>query len=376
MRLLISTVVAASLLAACKGDDASADAADTVFVGDAGTSLGDADTDTDTDADADADADSDADTDADSDADTDADSDADTDADSDADTDADTDTDTDTDTDVDTAVATLTDTGNPVTTPGGTGYVVVDSADTGLPVVDTSDTSDTSDTAQPADTAVPGDTSVPVDTASTGDTASTADTATPPGPTLTLGSTFLYDESTVTVTEPGGVGFLLLSTWDTPFLIEAVSRSGTDLTLRMAVSDGAGQQDLCTETVDLVTDFSADPVFSYGPADTTVSGQGMTVLVEDLTLMGTFSPTYDRILDTEVSGTVDTVPLVPLINPGGGPATVCNTLAVFGVSCSACPSGASAYCLDYASEDSDADLVGITLVERTSADIQADPNCP
>jgi len=360
MRTMTTTMVLC-LMWGCNGDKDSA-SSDTVPLDSIdGTLSGDGDADTDADTDADADADTD----------------ADTDADADADTDADTDTDTDTDTDVDTdtgAVGTSSgDTATTTATDTDTGFIVTSTADTGSGNGGDADTDTDTDSDTDADTDTDTDADTDTDT-DTDTTAGTADTGVGSG--LALGSTFLYDESTVDITQPAGVGFLLLAQWNTPFLMEAVDLVGTTLTLRLAVSDGNGNQELCAETIDLPTDFSNDPFFSYGPADTQVSGMGLAATVEDLTIDGAFSANYTRITGTAVSGSVDTVPLVPLVNPYGAPDEICTLLGVFGVSCGACPSGASLYCLDYASRFAEADTVSLSLVERTSADIAADPSCP
>ncbi len=302
---------------------------------DGGTDVPSDASDADTDADADADGDTDADTDSDTDADTDSDTDADTDADSDTDTDADSDTDSDTDTDTG-----PTETGTTETGPTETG-----THDTGTTETGTHDTGTVDTGPQPA----------------------------------WIGNAYRFDSSSLSITHPAGLGPLLLGLYSDVFLMQAIELQGTDLTLRFAVVDVVtGDQDLCGTTIDVVADFSTDPTATAGPVDAATTLNGIDLPFEFASMSVTFDPTYTSVTNGSLQGQLLTEPMVDVLAPGGPPDSVCLLLTTLGASCVTCPTTVtSPNCLPWRADGATAALdPTLTLVERTEADILADPACP
>ena len=90
----------------------------------------------------------------------------------------------------------------------------------------------------------------------------------------------------------------------------------------------------------------------------------------------TLSATYDNIVDAGLEGMIDTVPLVPLVAPGASDDAICDLIASLGASCVPCPVTGGPYCLPYRSDGARAlSDPALTVVERTTADIAADPAC-
>ncbi|MEQ1501478.1 MAG: hypothetical protein ABMB14_04565 [Myxococcota bacterium] len=249
--------------------------------------------------------------DADGDADTDTDADSDTDADADADSDADSDTDTDTDTD--------------------------------------------SDTDTDADT-----------DSSTGETGTAVDPL--------VGRAFVFDPTSVNITQPPGLGALIFSYWTTPFALEIQAVTGTDLTIRAAATV-AGLQDPCGVTVDLdPVDFSGDPVFSYvAPAAFTIGSASIEHSVESLELTGQVDAVGGTLRQVQVRALIETTGIGEVI--GTDAQGVCDLVAAFGVNCIPCPSGLPT-CLAYEADSAiAAEDVALDLTVLTQADVDADPQC-
>lgn len=178
--------------------------------------------------------------------------------------------------------------------------------------------------------------------------------------------------------QPPGVGGLLQSQLaGFSVLVSVADATATDLELRVGIgSVSPFVQDLCQPTSDLPSsDFSTNPYFSAGPA-TLPFDMGITSFeFQELMLEGALTADADAMLMT-LEAVVDTRPLVPLVVPGGADSAVCDLLAAFGVTCTTCAGGGD-FCLPIEVIDIVAEeQVGLTLVERTAADVAADPTCP
>ncbi|MBA2320291.1 MAG: hypothetical protein H0V89_03960 [Deltaproteobacteria bacterium] len=180
--------------------------------------------------------------------------------------------------------------------------------------------------------------------------------------------------------EPEGLGEIIGGLLDVSVLIEVTSATETDLEMMGALASETdpNAQDLCTETIDFpaVADFSANPFFSVGPADTLISVAGIDIAVDDLAISGAFSPDGDRIAGAAFSGSIDTRPLVELVGTGTEEDSVCALVLGFGIECIACSDGSGNFCLALAVEDMTAEIVaGTDLVPVGPDDVESNPDC-
>ncbi len=176
--------------------------------------------------------------------------------------------------------------------------------------------------------------------------------------------------------QPPGVGDLLATQLDGVQVLIMATSVGAQIEMLGALGDGAGNQDLCTESIPFPAAVYTNPYFELSSPLLPLSIAGFTVEIEDLELSGAFSPSGDRIQGAVLKGKIDTRPLVELIAPGGGDSAVCDLVGTFGVSCETCGGGGD-YCLSLWVADIQADeLIGSSpLVLRTAADIAADQTC-
>jgi hypothetical protein len=89
-------------------------------------------------------------------------------------------------------------------------------------------------------------------------------------------------------------------------------------------------------------DFTSNPYFDYGPTDTTVAVGPDLVTIEDLHVAGSFSPLADYVVGIELSGTIDTRPLVQYMDCGSDGCAedfLCELAETFDGSCVPCNDG-------------------------------------
>ena len=170
------------------------------------------------------------------------------------------------------------------------------------------------------------------------------------------GHGYRLDLAGATWIEPAGVGGLLGSFLEDDLMVGVVAASGTTLNLEMALSDGAGgPQNYCLPTIPFPpADFSGDPAFAVGPADTTIAVAGTEVTIRNLELTGWFSRDCSDINDSHLEGQIDVRDLSSLlegITGSSDPGVACSTLAAFGASCTTCVADGEPYCLDMELED-------------------------
>jgi hypothetical protein len=175
--------------------------------------------------------------------------------------------------------------------------------------------------------------------------------------------------------EPPGVGPLLSSQLgDTQVLVSPLALDATSITMIGAIGS-AGIQDLCSPTLPFPPADWTDPYFSLAAPALDLVVAGFTVTIQDLDLSGAFAPDASRIQGAALKGTIDTRPLGVAFDLGTAPDAVCQLVATFGVACQECGDG-EPYCLSVYIDAVEAGyLNGSTIVERTDADIAADPAC-
>lgn len=180
--------------------------------------------------------------------------------------------------------------------------------------------------------------------------------------------------------QPPGVGPVLqqqLDENDIDILIGVQDATDTNITLMGALGDGGATlaQDLCAPSIPFPTaDFTANPYFTVGPQDVTFDVADVSLTLMDLNVDGAFGPGGTLIAGATLSGTLNVNDLVPLAGPDGD--AVCELAEPFGVFCEACEDGSGNYCLSALVTNIEADLLsGVSLVERTEAQIDADTTC-
>ena len=180
--------------------------------------------------------------------------------------------------------------------------------------------------------------------------------------------------ASATWTEPANLAPLVSSYVTTDLLLGVTGEGGGTIDLRFGVVDPTTlAQDLATNTVDVVgADFSADPKFTATASDLTVSVSGAETSIYAPTVSGTFASGGDEIRQLTLTGVIDTVPLVSVIDPTGADSTICDLATAIGDTCTSCPDG-SPYCLDVRLEDIAAPLIpGLAVAEVTTG---SDPTC-
>ena len=215
------------------------------------------------------------------------------------------------------------------------------------------------------------------DTSTDGDTPTGADL---------VGKTFAYDLNAGQVVAPLG-GEQLLAQFAGVFLQGVVSQTATEIGFLAAVDTDGGEppeQDMCLESINLDEQQATtwqDPFFEAGPADVpqTLNIPGFGILdmtFRDVVVSGLFTAsTFGGDVDSITEGTFSTV--IDIRDAGMG--DVCAKLGLFlpGLVCLPCPHELTAeQCVFFDIIDLPAAEVPLlTLVEVTTTDIEANPDC-
>ncbi len=144
------------------------------------------------------------------------------------------------------------------------------------------------------------------------------------------GRSYLLDLASGRFVQPAGIGSIIGDFLDQIVIVSVdnVDTDAEEITMLGALgllgSGGAttvdgevsGVVQECQPTIDFPsgTDFSANPFFGAGPADTTISVAEFTVTIQDLLIAGSFGPDGSYISGATVAGKIDTRPLVPFIS--------------------------------------------------------------
>jgi hypothetical protein len=211
----------------------------------------------------------------------------------------------------------------------------------------------------------------------------TSDAGTPiNGPSSLEGNVYNIDIASGRITEPPGVGQLLMpliEEQDFFILISPVKYSGGANTLTflgaLGVDDGAGNivQDMCTESISfpVAADFSDNPFMEISGEDVPITVQDFTITLQRIDLSGAFSPDASSIEGLSLSGFADTSGLGALLDLGDEPDAVCGLVTTFGVTCVDCGDG-SVTCLELAIDSMTAEQQTGTLELIEADDIDAE----
>ncbi len=181
-------------------------------------------------------------------------------------------------------------------------------------------------------------------------------------PSSLTGSVFALDlqADDVEIVIPAGVGSVLESYLEIALLLEVESADASTLQIFAALgSDSDGEvQEFCDPTLPFPdADFTGAPYFQLGPQTTTISAAGLDVEIRDLFISGTFAADGSYWGGGVLQGSVDTRPLVPLLEDcdfnESTPETdddcedgaICELVEGFGVACEDCGDGTE-FCLE------------------------------
>jgi hypothetical protein len=183
-----------------------------------------------------------------------------------------------------------------------------------------------------------------------------------------VGRTYQVDLSDARVVSPPGIGSVLVTYITTQSLLGVTSVSAGEVGVLLAGAGRSGmEQDLDVNTVPLPTaDYSAAPYVTDGPQDVMLDIAGLDLPVYDFYFSGTFASDGSSIGGGVARGTMDTRPLVPLLDESGDPSALCDLAASFGGLCEACGADGEPYCLAFEVDQIEAEEVrGLTLVSVT-----------
>lgn len=188
------------------------------------------------------------------------------------------------------------------------------------------------------------------------------------------GSTYVVELDSGRWVEPFDVGELLGGIVDDSLLIGVPSAGPGGIELVVAGHDSGGQ-DRCVVTADLGTTWS-EPDFTGDVAGPVAGGDWL--LATDVALTGSFSSDGSTIYGMTLQAEIDTRAMVDAIG-GGTDDSVCTLLWSLSADavCEECSDGTGAFCVDVYAVDVTAELLpGVSVFDRTEADILADPACP
>ncbi len=177
--------------------------------------------------------------------------------------------------------------------------------------------------------------------------------------------------------EPYNVGVLLGEVLKDVEILVSPTDIDTMITMRGALGDGNGEQDLCAPSIPFPPAEFENPSFTLQTERLELPLADSTAGIDNLELSGSFTPDGEAIEGVMLAGSVDTRALVPLIQ-GESDDAFCQLLnAALGVPCEECADQTGAFCVTILVDNLTADKVHEAgLVERTQEQIDQDPACP
>lgn len=210
-----------------------------------------------------------------------------------------------------------------------------------------------------------------------------------------VGRVFSIDLGSADIVQPAGIGGLLSGLLtDEAILFELLDTSDFAtgvLHVRGALgtqTTGGAEQDLCSETLPLTygqdgelgteDDVPAswtDPYLRVGPTDLTLEVEGTEATISDLFLEMLFHPNGESFVGGRLEGSIDTRPLVGLVDSTDPNAICALAEKTVGIACEPCPDGED-YCLtlEAVNIEGEREWDG-GLIPRTQAEIDEDPVC-
>jgi len=190
------------------------------------------------------------------------------------------------------------------------------------------------------------------------------------------GKAYSMDLTSGRFLQPEGIGALIQNYIDTDILMGVTSADDTTIQMIGAVANGEtpAAQDVCEPTFDFpAADFAANPFFTVGPESTAITIQGYTVTITDLMISGAFSPDGSYVDGAVLAGSIDTRPLVPMLDENGGDDAICVLASSLGINCEECAEDGGMFCLTLYVDSMTAEEIGTSLVEVV--DPSTNPDC-
>lgn len=197
----------------------------------------------------------------------------------------------------------------------------------------------------------------------------------PPVEVDLVGDVFDLDPANGEWVEPAGIGDLIASQLgDTQIFLSVSALTDDEITMLVAIGS-SDTQDLCNPTIALPPAAFTGAAFSIVSPELPLEISGVTLAIDEAEISGVFSVDGTRINEGTMAGSVDVRPLTSAIGLDD-PDSVCELIAAFGSTCDACADGSGTYCIDLRIEQMVAPLLpGASVIERTEAEISADPSC-
>jgi hypothetical protein len=154
-------------------------------------------------------------------------------------------------------------------------------------------------------------------------------------------------------------------------LMQVESATETEVQLLLAPGQ-AGAQDLCLPSTSAGGSLQDNPQLSWGPVDLELGIADVQTTLFATESVAVLAGGGELLGDMQISGVLQTAPLVEPILPGGAPDLLCGF-----VGCEPCPDG-SQTCVTLQIEDLEAVALAspTPLVARTADEIALDPACP
>lgn len=194
--------------------------------------------------------------------------------------------------------------------------------------------------------------------------------------TTLVGNAYDLDLESGRFVQPEGIGSLLGKyLGDVTIYLSVETASATEIKMVGALEgDVAGEQDHCSPTIDFPTaGFTENPYFLVDGTGSTTSFtvSGITVEIDDMIVSGAFAPDGSGIAGGVLAGSIDTRPLVDLVEEGGDEDAICVLASSIGVDCEECPGGGT-FCLSLYVDNLTAPLASTTTVTaQTEAEMCA-----
>jgi len=185
-----------------------------------------------------------------------------------------------------------------------------------------------------------------------------------------LGGSWLLDFGSGVFTEPGDIGDVVQANLRVNMLLGVVDIGEGTVTIRgaPAAEDGSGQ-DVCAPSLEFPepADFSANPYFSAGTEEATITAQGFSMTLRGMALSGDFAPD---------GSAVEGIALVGEMVEDEVEGLVCPFVDALGVPCYPCDGLEGYLCLPIAAEQLVATRAeGVTLETITEGDVRNNEDC-
>ncbi len=173
------------------------------------------------------------------------------------------------------------------------------------------------------------------------------------GATSLIDRTYAVALSEATFLKPAGVGSLIQSAVDVNILLGVTGADDTTLNMMGAISEtGSTAQDFCNPSLAFPdADFSEQPYFQIGPADTDLSVSGFNITIVQFRISGDFSADGSYFAGGMLTGEIDARDLLQIEAVAGlgedadALCTLVESVSSGAATCETCSTDGQEYCL-------------------------------